>query len=79
MVVRAAQHLEVKEALEGVVVEEPRAAGDVAEDVLTLGGLADLDQVVVALVGEDLLAELEHAVSCLVLPPFGLLEHAPSG
>ena len=31
-----------------------------AEDVLALRRLADLDQVVVALVGEDLLAELHH-------------------
>ncbi len=63
VVVRAAQHLEVQKALEGVVVEVARAARDVAEDVLAPGRLADLVQVVVALVGEDFFAELEHAFS----------------
>jgi hypothetical protein len=52
---------QVQKPLEQVVVEERRPAGDMAHDVLTPRGLADLVQVVVALVGEQVLAELDHA------------------
>ena len=60
MVVRAAQHLEVQEACDLVVVEVGGRAGDVAEHVLALRRLADLVEIVVALVGEVFLAELQH-------------------
>ena len=68
VVVRAAQNLEVQQALEGMVVEIARAAGDMTQDVLAPGRLADLVQVVVALVGKDFLAELEHALSFVYTP-----------
>ena len=60
MVVRAADAADVQQAIEQVVVVVGRAAGDVAERVLALGRLADLVEVVVALVGEIFLAELDH-------------------
>jgi len=55
-----AQVLEVQHALQLVVIEVGRLRGDVAEHVLALGRLADLPQVVVPLVGENVLAQLEH-------------------
>src|SRR5699024_6793124 len=58
----------VQQAIEEMVVEEGRAAGDMAEGVLTLGGLADLVQVVVALVREVFLAKLDHALLLAVAP-----------
>ncbi len=59
VVVRAADAAEVEQAVEGVVVVVGRAAGDVAEDVLPADALADHLEVVVALVGEEVLAELD--------------------
>ena len=56
MVMRAADAAHVQQAVELVVVEEGRAPGDMAENVLPRGGLADLVEIVVALVGEDVLA-----------------------
>jgi hypothetical protein len=60
VVVRAAQAFQVQQAVEAVVVEIWRAAGDVAEDVLAQRRLADLVEIVVALVGEQVLAEFHH-------------------
>ena len=57
---RAAQHLQMQQALESVVVEIARAAGDVAQHVLALARLADLVEAVVALVLEELFPKLEH-------------------
>ena len=56
----AAQDLEMQHALELVVVEIGRGRGDVAEHVLALGRLADLLEIVVALVGENVLAQFKH-------------------
>ena len=63
MGVRAAQHLQVQHALHLVVVEIGGRAGDVPQHVLALRALADLVQVVVALVGEDVLAQFQHGAS----------------
>ena len=60
MGVRAAQHLEMQHALQLVVVEIGRGRGDMAEHVLALRRLADLLEIVVALVGENVLAEFKH-------------------
>jgi hypothetical protein len=60
MVARAAQDLEVEEARELVVVEIGRRSGDVADHVLALRRLADLVEVLVALVGKVFLAEFQH-------------------
>jgi hypothetical protein len=58
--VRAAQHLEIQHALKLVIVEIGRGRGDVPEHVLALRALADFLEIVVALVGEDILAKFEH-------------------
>jgi hypothetical protein len=60
MVMRAAQDLEVQEAGNLMIVEEPAGRGDVAQHVLPLGAFADFLKVVVALVGEQVFAEFEH-------------------
>ena len=60
MVMRAAQDLEVQEAGNLMIVEEPAGRGDVAQHVLPLGAFTDLLEVVVALVGEQVFAEFEH-------------------
>ena len=60
---RAAQHLEMQQALEGMVVEIARAAGDVAQHVLALARLADLVEAVVALVLEVFLPKFEHGLA----------------
>ena len=57
---RAAQHLEMQQALEGMVVEIARAAGDVAQHILALPRLAHLVEPVVALVLEELFPKFEH-------------------
>ncbi len=57
---RAADHLEMQQPLEGMIVEEGRAAGDMAGHVLPLRALADDLQAVVALGAEEILAEFEH-------------------
>ena len=57
---RAAQNLQVQKIRKPVIVVIGRRAGDVAEDILALRRLANLDEVIVAFVGEDILAELEH-------------------
>ena len=63
MRVRAAQYLEMQHTLQLVVVEIGRGARDMPEHVLALGALADLFQIVVALVGEDVLAQFQHGRS----------------
>jgi hypothetical protein len=60
-VVGRAHAAQVQEPVEEVVVEKRRTARDMAHDVLPARGLADLVQVVVPLVGEEVLAELDHA------------------
>ena len=57
MGMRAADDLQVEQSLEGVVVEERRTPGDMAGHVLPLQALADDVEIVVALVGEDVLAD----------------------
>ena len=61
--VRAAQYLEMQHALQLVVVEIGRGARDMAEHVLALRALSDLFQIIVALVGEDVLAQFQHGRS----------------
>ena len=63
MGVRAAQYLEMQHALQLVVVEIGRGAGDMPEHVLALRALADFLQIIVALVGEDVLAQFQHGRS----------------
>ena len=58
VVVGAAGELHVQHPRHGVVVEEAAAPGDVPKRVLALRGPADLVQIVVALVGEEILAEI---------------------
>ena len=60
MGVRAAQQLQMQEVGEAVIVIIGRGPGDVAEDVLPLRRLADLFQVVVTFVGENVLAQFQH-------------------
>ena len=60
MRVRAAQHLQMQHALQFVIVEIGRGAGDMTQHVLALGTLADLLQIVVTLVGENVLAQFQH-------------------
>jgi hypothetical protein len=56
MCVGAADDLQMQHALQLVVVEIGRGARDMAEHVLPLRALADLLQIVVALVGEEIFA-----------------------
>jgi hypothetical protein len=60
MVVGAAQAFQMQHAVEAVIVEERRARGDMAQNVLAPRRLADLVEIVVALVGEQVLAEFHH-------------------
>ena len=60
MRMRAADDLQMQHALQLVIVEIGRGARDVSEHVLPLRSLADFLQVVVALVGEDVLAQFQH-------------------
>ncbi len=60
MGMRAADHLQMQHALQLVVVEIGRGARDMPEHVLPLRCLADFLQIVVALVGEDVLAQFQH-------------------
>ena len=60
--VRAAQHLQMQEIAEAVVVVIGRGAGDVPEHVLALCRLADFLEIVVAFVGEDVFAQFEHGL-----------------
>jgi hypothetical protein len=62
-VVRRARAAHVQQPFEQVVVIEGRAAGDMAGDVLPPRRLADLVEVVVAFVGEEFLAELDHVAA----------------
>ena len=57
---RRADHLQMQHALKLVVVEIARRARDMAEHVLALRALADLLEIVVALVGENVLAQFQH-------------------
>ncbi|MGY3466377.1 hypothetical protein ACVW0I_003248 [Bradyrhizobium sp. LM6.11] len=57
-----ADDFQVQHALELVVVEIARRARDMAEHVLALGALADLLEIVVALVGENILAQFQHGL-----------------
>src|SRR3981081_2296462 len=50
----------MQHALQFVVVEIGRRPGDMAEHVLALGALADLVEIVVTLVGENVLAQFQH-------------------
>src|SRR6202521_5264772 len=43
-----------------MVIEIGRGAGNMAEHILALGALADLVEIVVALVGEKVLAQFQH-------------------
>ncbi len=58
--VRAAQHLQMQHALQFVVVEIGGRAGDMTEHVLALCAFADLLEIVVTLVGENVFAQFQH-------------------
>src|SRR3984957_14039492 len=60
MRVGAAQDLEMQHALQLVVVEISRGRRDMAEHVLPLSGLANLLEIVVALVGKNVFAQFKH-------------------
>ena len=60
MGVGAAQDLEMQHALQLVVVEISRGRGDMAEHVLSLSRLANLLEIVVALVGKNVFAQFKH-------------------
>ena len=60
MGVRTAQEFQMQEVGEAVIIIIGRSAGDVAEHVLPLRRLADLMQVVVTFVSENVLAEFQH-------------------
>ena len=60
MVMRAAHNLEVEQSLEGVIVEETRTPGDMAGHILALNALADDVEIVIALIGEQILPHIEH-------------------
>ena len=60
MGVGAAQHLEVQHALQLVVVEISRGRRDMAQHVLPLRRFANLLEIVIAFVGENVLAKLKH-------------------
>ena len=56
----AAQHLEMEHALQLVVVEVGRSAGDMPKHVLTLRAFSDFLEIVVAFVRENVLAQFQH-------------------
>ena len=60
VMMRAAHAFDMQQSVEQMIVEIGRAAGHMAERVLTLRRLADLVEIVVALVGEQVLAEFDH-------------------
>ena len=60
MRVRTAQHLQMQHALQFVIVEIGGRAGDMPQHVLALGALADLLEIIVTLVGENVLAQFQH-------------------
>ena len=62
MRVRAAQDFQMQQIGEAMIVVVGRRAGDMPEHVLPLGRLADLVQIVVAFVGENVFAEFQHGV-----------------
>ena len=62
MRVRAAQDFQMQQIAEAMIVVIGRRTGDVPEHVLPLRRLADLVQIVVAFVGEDVLAKFQHGV-----------------
>ena len=62
MRVRAAHDFQMQQVGEAVIVVVGRGARDVPEHVLPLCRLADLVQIVVAFVGENVFAKFEHGV-----------------
>jgi hypothetical protein len=60
MVMRAAHHLQVEQSFEGVVIEEWRTPRNMSRHILTLDTLADDIEIVIALIGEDVLPDVEH-------------------
>jgi 16S rRNA A1518/A1519 N6-dimethyltransferase RsmA/KsgA/DIM1 with predicted DNA glycosylase/AP lyase activity len=52
--------LQMQHALQLVVVEIGGGAGDMTQHVLALGAFADLLEIVVTLVGENVLAQFQH-------------------
>jgi hypothetical protein len=50
----------MQHALQFVVVEINRRPSDMAEHILALGALADLVEIVVTFVGENVLAQFQH-------------------
>ena len=57
---------DVKKAIEKMIVVERRTPGDMAFDILPARALADLVEVVIALIGEELFSEFEAAGSVRV-------------
>ena len=60
MRVRTAQDFQMQQIGEAMIVVVGRRTGDMPEHILPLRRLADLVQIVVAFVGEDVLAKFEH-------------------
>ena len=60
VMMRRAHHLQMQQAVKAVIVEEAGAAGDMPQHVLALLALADHVEIVVALVGEQILAKFQH-------------------
>ena len=60
MGMEAAQHLEVQHALQLMIVEISRGRSDMAQHVLSLRRLANLFEIVITLVGENVLAQFKH-------------------
>ena len=60
VVVGTAHAFHMQQPLEQMIIKERRTPGDVTERILALGRLADLIEVVIPLVGEQILAKLNH-------------------
>lgn len=66
-----AHDLQMQHALQLVIIEVARRARDVAKHVLTLRALADFLEVIVALVGENVLAQFQHGLTSGADPAAG--------
>src|SRR5262249_40251341 len=60
MRVRAADDLQMQHALQLMIVEIGRGSRDVTQHILPLRAPADFLEIVVSLVGEDVLAQFQH-------------------
>ena len=71
--VRTAYAADLQQAFKQMIIEVRRAAGHMTQRILALGALADLVEIVIAFIGEQLFAEF-HAHGC-----YASLRAAPSG